>query len=145
MAMDPMQQAEELAVAARGQVRFGPIPSWAVQTDYDPTLPAQRHEHSSHLLWSPQVHTELRKDHAQPAVRLETMQAVTHISQWRLRFDPQTQSVCIHWIRIRRGDQCIDQAQPERLKVLQREEGLDFQIVDGCHTLLLVVEDVRVG
>jgi len=78
-------------------------------------------------------------------MRLETMQAVQRESQWRLQFEPRTQSVTLHSLKIRRGETEFDHANWEEFRLLQREEGLEGYVIDGWYTLLLVLEDVRPG
>ncbi len=76
---------------------------------------------------------------------LKTVQAVHEAAQWRLDFDPASQRVVIHSIAVRRGGQMIEQAHANRLRFLQREENLDRFVVDGRVTVVLLIEDVRVG
>lgn len=78
-------------------------------------------------------------------MRLETMQAVQHASQWRLEFEPATQFVTIHSIKIRRENVEVEHAGLDKIRILQRESGLEGFIIDGAVTLLLVLEDVRPG
>lgn len=75
--------------------------------------------------------------------RLETMQAVQALAQWRLQFEGRTHEVRIHWIRILRGDSTLEQGRPGKIRILQREEGLDRLVIDGWWTVLLLLEDVR--
>ena len=76
---------------------------------------------------------------------LKTVQAVHEAAQWRLDFDPAVQRVIIHSIVVRRGGQVIEQAQMARLRFLQREENLDRFVIDGRMTIVMLIEDVRVG
>lgn len=145
MPVRPATLSAEAVLAARERVCVGPVPSWAITSEFDPKLPVQPGDQWTQLLTSVQIHAELRQEHVHAAVRLEAMQAVTHISQWRLRFDPQTESVVVHWMRIRRGEEQFDYTQIDRFQLLQREESLESLAVDGRFTLLLILEDVRVG
>jgi len=79
------------------------------------------------------------------AIRLETPQAVQHQSQWRLPFDPQFQSLRLHSIKTRRGALETEHAVLSQIQFLQREAGLEGQIIDGSVTLLLVLENVSPG
>ncbi len=123
----------------------GPPPPWAVVCAYPEDFKGKAGLAVTHLLLSQQIHAEQRQTCIQSALRLETMEAVQHESQWRLQFDPNTQTVSLHWIRIRRGAMVFDHTRPERFRVLQREEALEGFILDGCCTLLMLLEDVRSG
>ena len=76
---------------------------------------------------------------------LKTPPAVQEAAQWRLVFDPATQRVVIHSIAIRRAGQTFEQAEVLRLRFLQREENLDRLVLDGRLSVVLLLEDVRVG
>jgi transglutaminase-like putative cysteine protease len=125
------------------RVSIGPVPLWV--DDCEPSFDALSREgdHVTSLLLSRQIHAELRQSYFHSAIRLESMQAVQSESQWRLQFEPGTQSVTLHSIRIRRGDRIVEQADLSRIRTLQREEGLDGYVVSGWATLLLLLEDVR--
>lgn len=78
-------------------------------------------------------------------MRLETLKAVQHNAQWRLQFEPQTQSLVLHSIKTRRGDVEVEHASLEKIRFLQREAGLEGLVIDGYITLLLILEDVVPG
>ncbi len=137
--------APETAQTARERFGKGPMPAWATACAYQEGFKAKAGAPVTHLLLSRQIHAEEHQSCVQSAIRLETMEAVQHESQWRLQFEPRTQTICLHWVRIRRGTQVFDHTQPERCRVLQREEALEGFVVDGCYTLLLLLEDVRPG
>ena len=137
--------ADDALAGARDRVRIGPAPAWVVPCPFDPNFKAKQTEHVTYLCVSRQVHAENRQTHVHTAMRLETMQAVQRESQWRLQFEPRTQSVTLHSLKIRRGETEFDHANWEEFRLLQREEGLEGYVIDGWYTLLLVLEDVRPG
>ncbi len=112
---------------------------------YDPGHKAENPAHLTYLLMSWQVHAETREMCIHAAIRLDTIQAVQQESQWRVRIDPRSQTLNLHWIRIHRGQNHFDQAQSDKLRILQREEGLEGFVLDGQNTVLLLLEDVRLG
>lgn len=130
---------------ARRRIRLGPAPAWAVHREYDRAFKGRAGDPCTYLLLNRQTHAELRQTHFHTAVRLETMEAVQKLSQWQVRFEARTQSVTVHWVKIRRGEQEFEHASLERIRVLQREEGLEWLVLDGLFTVLLVLEDVRPG
>ncbi|OED36382.1 hypothetical protein AB833_27570 [Chromatiales bacterium (ex Bugula neritina AB1)] len=63
-----------------------------------------------------------------------------------IEFDPHYQQVELHQIRIIRDGNVIDQLkQGENIQLLQRETELDNGLYNGHQTLLLILDDQRVG
>ena len=132
-------------IEARNRVRIEPVPDWVIPCSYPADFKPASPGPVTHLLMDRQLHAERRQTHVRMAIRLETMQAVQHESQWRLEFEPQLQSILLHSVRIRRGEAEFEHANLDRIRFLQREAGLEGFIIDGWVTLLLLVEDVRPG
>lgn len=126
-------------------IRKGPVPDWVVEDPYDLDFKSKQDSHLTYLLFERQVHVERRETYVRTAIRLESLEAVQHRSQWRLEFEPQTESNILHTLMLRRAGKEIDQLHLEKGRQLQREEGLDRLKIDGWVTFLLILEDVRVG
>jgi len=141
---NPSTSADVL-VDARERISIGPVPAWVVSCPFDANFKAKEASQVTHLFVSRQIHAENRQTHYHLAIRLETMQAVQHQSQWQLQFEPCTQLVTLHWIKICRGDQEFDHTNLGKIRLLQREEGLERFVIHGWCTLLLLLEDVRPG
>src|SRR5262245_30073115 len=124
-------QPADLLLAARERLRNGPVPDWAAPINFASEFKTKHSDCSTCLLLTQQVHAELNQTHVHVIERLENMQGVQDLSQWRLPFEPLTMSVTIHWIRIRRGDHFVDQGFVNRFRLLQREERLEGCIIDG--------------
>ena len=137
--------AAESTSLARKAIQTGAVPKWVLPGSYDAGFKANVTAPITQLLIERQVHAEHRQTFYRTATRLETMEAVQHESQWRLQFEPRSQSVTLHWVKVRRGDQEFDHTNLERLRLLQREEGLERFVVDGWFTMVMLLEDVRVG
>jgi hypothetical protein len=94
--------------AARSRVQCGPVPDWVrvndFATDYRPEGDAQ----ITFLLFDTQIHAERHGAFIHQAIRLEPMQAVQNWSQWRLQFEPKTQLITLHSLKIRRDGNEID-------------------------------------
>ncbi len=135
----------DLLQSAREHLSKGPVPDWVQAGTYDVSVPARAGAPLTYLYFSRQVHAETHEMHTHSVVRLDTMDAVQHESQWRLQLEPRTQTLVVHWIRIRRDQAVRDHTDLERFRILQREEGLEGFIIDGWFTLLLLLEDVRPG
>src|SRR5579859_6466315 len=130
---------------AKNRVQNGPPPDWATPCPYDSTFKGEQDAQITFLLFDSQIHAEQQSLFAHQAIRLETMQAVQHWSQWRLQFEPKTQQVTLHSLKIRRGQEEIDQSDLAKSHLLQREDGLERFVLHGWFTLLMVLEDVRPG
>jgi len=131
--------------ALLAQISYEPVPDWVQPVDFDPKYPRKDSLPLTYLLLEHQDHAELRSYHARQVVRLETMQAVQQMSQWRTSFDPLTQALTLHHLRIHRNSEVFDYAKPENVRILQREEGLEAFILHGRVTVLVVFDDVRPG
>ena len=126
-------------------IAFGPPEAWVEAESHDPGLAAKPDKHTTCLLWVRQVEAEAGQHFHQTAVRLETALAVQHQSQWQLNLDPRSQQLTLHWLRVVRGTQVIDQLRREHMRLIQRESQLERLVLDGNWTLLVVLEDVRPG
>ncbi len=133
------------AQTARHQIRTGPVPDWVSPSSVNVNYQPKRRGGITYLLIDRQIHAELHQTFVRVATRLETMEAVQHQSQWQLPFEPATQSVILHSIVIRRGDTSFDHTRLDKMRWLQREEGLEKFVIDGWFTLLLLLDDVRQG
>src|SRR5438552_5803459 len=138
-------ETRDLVATARERVRIGAAPDWIVPCLYDADFKEKVRGPVTHLLIEQQVHAELHQRFVRVAMRLETLQAVQNQSQWRVEFEPKTQSVVLHSIKVRRGSLETEHASLDRIQFLQRESGLEGYMLDGWITLVLLLEDVLPG
>lgn len=118
---------------------------WVTVRHVEERLAREGRDPVSMLLIDRQHHVERSEVYHRSVQILDTMQAVQQSSQWRLTFDPSTQKIVIHGLRIRRNAQIVEHAHPSRFRLLQREENLERLVLDGSVTLVVLLEDVRVG
>lgn len=97
------------------------------------------------ILCDTQYLVEERRCYHRLVERLNSLQAVQSRSQWRLEFDPGTDTVTVHWLRVHRDGKVIDHTDPARFRCLQREEDLERCVVNGGASLLVLLEDIRPG
>ena len=81
----------------------------------------------------------------QRVVEVVSQQGLEDAAQWEAVFDPGSQRLVVHELEIFRDGAWADRLASSRASVLQREPELSRRIYDESLTLLLVVEDVRVG
>jgi len=66
-------------------------------------------------------------------------------SSWEVDFDPSYERIVFHELRVYRGGEWEDRLERSRSSLLHREEDLHRQVFDQRLTLLLILDDVRVG
>ena len=120
-------------------------PAWANVRPYEADYKPAEVGHITVLLSDDQYRAETGEHYRRLVQRLETSRAVQEASQFRLDFDPKTQAVSIHSIAVIRAGERLEQAVPECLCFLQREEALEMFIIHGWVTVLLLLNDVRQG
>jgi hypothetical protein len=136
---------ENSTTSAKSRARKRPFPDWIVSCAFDESFKSSNGAQITHLLIDNQIHAERHELFVHQVIRLETMEAVQHWSQWRLQFEPKRQLITLHSLKIRRGQNEIDQSNLEKAHFLQREEGLERFVIHGWFTLLMILEDVRPG
>src|SRR5207253_3397076 len=97
-------ETRDLPAMARERVQIGPAESWIDPCYFDKHFIPKIRGQITYLLQEKQIHEELGQTYEHVAMRLESQQAVQHESQWCLNFEPQTQSIILHSIKIRRGE-----------------------------------------
>ena len=97
------------------------------------------------------VDTQFRAGPGQPqwfqrlrAVATEA-QALGSVSQFQIPFNPAFQTVTLHHARVWRDGQPQDRLRDARHELMRREQRLEQLVIDGVQTLLLILNDVRVG
>lgn len=97
------------------------------------------------LLIDDQHHATRHESYHRVVQRLETIAGVQRAAQWRCDFEPATQEVTIHSLAVRRGEAVNEHTEASRLRFLQREENLERYMLDGVVSVVVLLEDVRVG
>lgn len=135
----------ENTTPAKNRVRNGPFPDWVSSCAFDESFKDFNGAQITYLLIDNQIHAERHELFVHQVIRLETMEAVQHWSQWKFQFEPKRQLITLHSLKIKRGWNEIDQSNLEKAHFLQREEGLEHFVIHGWFTLLMILEDVRPG
>lgn len=79
------------------------------------------------------------------AYRLLDDGAVQDNSQIEIAFDPSYEQLILHTAIVRRNGRSIDQLHAGRIRVVQREKEMDYQIYSGSLSVVVLLEDVRRG
>jgi hypothetical protein len=130
-------------IAAKERIHIGPVPDWIVPCSFRMDFKSKQPGQVTHLLASKQIHAEKRLAFVHTAIRLETIQAVQNEAQGRIPFEPHTQSLTLHWLKIHRGETVFDRTALENVRCVQWET--DGFISPDHLIVLLLLEDVRPG
>jgi transglutaminase-like putative cysteine protease len=143
------------AIASAGQGKADsrydviPPPAWVVPADLPAEKSADLEMHkggADYVLVDHQVRLDAAElDYARFVVRLTNVSGIEEHSQISISFDPKVEQLHLHSVFIKRGSQLIDQLRNGRVRVIQRENNLEDQLVDGELTFHLLMADVRVG
>jgi tetratricopeptide (TPR) repeat protein len=70
---------------------------------------------------------------------------VGQVSQPQIAFNPAFQTVVVHEASVTRDGRKLDRLRDARLELMRREQRLEQLVIDGTETLLVLLNDVRVG
>ena len=129
--------------AAKERIHLGPVPDWIVPCSFRKDFKSKQPGHVTHLLSSKQIHAEQRRTFVHTAIRLETIQSVQNEAQGRIAFEPHTQTLTLHWLKIHRGETVFNRTALEILRCVQRET--DGFASPNQWIVMLFLEDVRPG
>jgi Domain of Unknown Function with PDB structure (DUF3857)/Transglutaminase-like superfamily len=77
--------------------------------------------------------------------RILTMDGVQNDSTLKIDFDPNYETLTLHWARIWRRNQHLEQLDTNHLQVVRQEKDLDEATLNGEKTAVVILNDVRVG
>jgi hypothetical protein len=125
---------------------IGPAPAWVIAPATSPTnAPHKAETGQSIRLFDQQVNVA-EKAHYRAYVReIHNESGVQDGSRINMYFDPTYQKLTVHQIAIRRGTNVLERLDREKIKVIQQERDLERHIYDGTVSVLLFLDDVRVG
>ncbi len=131
-------------------VSFAPDPEWAapvtVVVDEAVATSEMIKDGVLHLLVDNQVNlSQTNATYFHYAFRFQTEAGIRENASVEIAYDPSFQSVVFHRLRLLRGTQIVNCLKEGAFRVLQRENNLEIQLLDGRTTLLAVIEDVRIG
>ena len=122
-------------------------PDWVITSQ--PPLPEEDVAKSGgsirYLLSDIQHHLEEDIWYHHLAVEILSEAGVEDYSQLDFQFQPEYERVHLYELTIIRDGEVIDRLPSTQSKIIQREEGMDSQLYDGEHTLLLILNDIRPG
>ena len=129
--------------------RIAPKPSWVVEADAPIKAPASHRAPSYRLLLS-DVQTRLdapgeQQQFARSRLVATESAALAEVSKAELHFNPAFQTLTLHEAAVWRDGVRQDRLSSARIELLRREERLEQSTLTGTQTLLIILNDVRIG
>lgn len=127
--------------------RVGPRPAWVVEPPAAPAAAAYTGVPRQELLADLQTNYALAKPQRYIRFRSVALEssALGGVSQPQIVFNPAFQNVVLHEARVWRDGLGTDRLADARIELMRREQRLEQQVLDGAETLMVVLNDVRVG
>ncbi len=120
-----------------------PTPTWVAPVYFSDSFETQD-AHLQFLLLDCQELLPEQTNYYHFAIKTFTSSGVEAIAQLEIDFEPTFQKLAVHEVRVRRDGVWIDKRN-SRHELLQREEGLEDNLVSGVLTLVYFLEDIRPG
>lgn len=83
--------------------------------------------------------------YVESVVRIQTAQGLSVMGTIALPWNPDSVTLTVHKLEIRRGDQVIDVLADQAFTVLRRENRLEYAMLDGVLTATIQPEGIEVG
>lgn len=135
---------------AQSGVDIGSVAEWVEQRkpDFEVETPLSEIANGEYfLLYDEQtnVAAETESYYIHSAVRIVNESGLESNSQIKIVFDPEFENVTLHSIQVLREGSKFTQLDLSKIKIIQQERELEYQMYDGRLTALYLVEDLRVG
>jgi transglutaminase-like putative cysteine protease/lipoprotein NlpI len=138
------QAQQEVQLASDRFVRAAPAPTWATPVTELPRT--QRKNPLVFLMGDTQFMSGAEKSSfLHRAWQINDASALAQFAQYGIGFQPNYQQLQLHWLRIRRSGQVLDQTQTAQIRFLQRENQLEQGVYSGEVTASILIADLRVG
>jgi hypothetical protein len=136
------------AQAAPKNVATAPKPAWVqelplqLQTRVDPEEVSDGYHYMQR---SVQWEVARQETFVHNTYKIISEEGVQNNSELQLSFDPNFEQLYLHKVVVWRAGKPINKLDLRKVKVIQREQGLEQRIFDESLTAVLVLEDIRVG
>lgn len=97
------------------------------------------------LLWERQINVRQNETFCHGVRQILSQDGVQNDTTLTMDFNPNYQSLTLHWVRIWRDGQHLDRLDTNKVRVVQQEQDLDQYLLNGQKSAVLVLDDVRVG
>ncbi|GAT33525.1 transglutaminase-like superfamily protein [Terrimicrobium sacchariphilum] len=127
-------------------VRKGPAPAWAQPEKVPP--PVDKKERNGSRVWllqDEQNNAAEQTSYHHYARQFSTKSSVENDSSITILVDPTYQHLVLNKLVIHRDGKEIDRLPDQEIRTLHREEQLDRNMFDGQLSVIMVLNDIRVG
>jgi len=137
--------AETNVTTVHDKVTFSPEPAWALPPPA--ASPPKTKSDASELviLIDEQINAKTGETFRRMSRRILNQSGVDDASRLTFSFDPAYSTFCLHQAVIRRGTDVLDRRVLEKIQVLQREKDLELNLYDGRLSVVMILDDIRVG
>jgi transglutaminase-like putative cysteine protease len=123
-----------------------PPPAWVVPvTPADAGQPKLNPAGQDFLLLDRQINVANGETYDRRAFQIVSDEGRRNGGQVHINFDPSYQTLALHHLRVVRTGQIIDRLDPANVQLLQQERDLDRQLYNGERSVLVILQDLRVG
>lgn len=139
-------RAPAAAASASSGFTIARAPAWVQPLAWDPSTPVPAAPYQF-LIAEEQMRVQAgATEHYYHTLRqINDTSALAQGGQIELDYDPAYQRLVFHKIEIVRGNQRIDKLAAKKIRLLQREQQLERQVIDGRVTASVVLDDLRAG
>jgi len=130
--------------------RIAPVPSWVAAIDAPTKAPTTGAQGPGYRVLLSDVQTRLdgpgeQQQFVRSRLVATESAALAEVSKAELHFNPAYQTLTLHEAAIWRDGVRQDRLSGARIELLRREERLEQSTLTGTRTLLVVLNDVRIG
>ena len=133
---------------AAPEIAMAPAPTWVKPLDPDAvTIPktVQVENGVDYILIDCQSRVEPMSSFYHYTERVVNEHGLEEAGEIDGTFDPSYQTFTLHWLRVKRNGVWQDRLATDKFQLLQREENLDSQTLDGRYSAECHLQDLRVG
>ncbi|HET7524590.1 MAG TPA: DUF3857 domain-containing protein, partial [Burkholderiaceae bacterium] len=130
--------------------RVAPTPSWVMPIDAPTKAPAGGAQAPGYRVLLSDLQTRLdapgeQQQYMRSRLAATESAALGEVSKAELHFNPAYQTLTLHEAALWRDGVRYDRLKDARIELLRREERLEQSTLTGTQTLLVVLNDVRIG
>ena len=138
------------AVAAEPAYEVAPPPSWVQRVEVAEAfeVPLDQVSGGTYYLLADRQLRQVSAGqalYAHFAAKALDANGVDNLANLEISFDPSYERLTIHSVGIRRAGERVDKLASATVRMLQREEDLEYRLFDGTMTASVVLDDVRIG
>jgi tetratricopeptide (TPR) repeat protein/transglutaminase-like putative cysteine protease len=127
---------------------IGPPQAWVQALDPDAvatSAPGRARGGVEYILVDNQASVSPAATFTHYTTRLTNEEGLQAGADLRAEFDPNYQSLTLHWLRVKRDGVWQDRLARDTFQLIRREQNLDMQMLDGRYSAICHLQDVRPG